>query len=186
MVATALVTTVVLQWRSHYLAERRLDSLRVRTASVMLRSERTFDEVWNRAEHRIRQWDRAADAALEDSSALSEFEIELLARGKHERRIETEGDGVINDFHGRSPLAVIKAGAGAAGWASRHQTQAGQPQAPMPDGEDGGEAVALDPLAEAAPPFSGNERRVEPFRASAWGRSRVRLWGRGNRNRWRR
>ena len=45
MVATALVTTVVLQWRSHYLAERRLDSLRVKTASVLRRSERTFHEV---------------------------------------------------------------------------------------------------------------------------------------------
>jgi hypothetical protein len=71
MVATALVTTVVLQWRSHYLAEGRLDLLQARTASVLLRLERSFDEAWNRAEHRIRQWDRAANAALEDSSAES-------------------------------------------------------------------------------------------------------------------
>ena len=46
MVATALVTTVVLQWRSHDQAERRLESLRARTASVPLRSERSYDEAW--------------------------------------------------------------------------------------------------------------------------------------------
>ena len=71
MVATALVTTVVLQLRSHYLAEGRLDSLRARTVNALHRSERFFDEAWNRAEHRIRQWDRATNAALEDSSAGS-------------------------------------------------------------------------------------------------------------------
>lgn len=71
MVATALVTTVVLQWRSHCLAEGRLDSMRARTVNVLRRSEKSFDEAWNRAEHRIRQWDRAANAALEDSTAES-------------------------------------------------------------------------------------------------------------------
>jgi hypothetical protein len=96
IVATALVTTVVLQLRSHYVAERHLDSLRARTASIMFRSERIFDEAWNRAEHRIRQWDRAANTALEDSAAESVRRRHLTAHQSAAERSMSEMLNIAN------------------------------------------------------------------------------------------